>query len=78
MLTSYQDKAYSRPLPVSDCDTFIKLCMPGVPANGSTEEDTEGRTQEGISAVLSLLHHMRQTSLPAPAVSTFLRPLCLC
>ncbi|KAL3141226.1 hypothetical protein ABBQ38_003567 [Trebouxia sp. C0009 RCD-2024] len=69
MLTSYHDKAYSIPLSVSDCDTFIKLCMQGWP--GSTEEGMEVDTQEGISAALCLLHHMKQTSLPAPAVSTF-------
>ncbi|KAL3141229.1 hypothetical protein ABBQ38_003570 [Trebouxia sp. C0009 RCD-2024] len=71
MLTSYHDKAYSIPLSVSDCDTFIKLCMQGWP--GSTEEGVAVTvdTQEGISAALGLLHHMKQTSLPAPAVSTF-------
>ena len=78
MLKSYCDKAYPLPLSVSGCDTFIKLCMSGLPASGSTENSTATDTQEGISAVLALLHHMKQTSLPAPAVSTFTQAtLCL-
>ncbi|KAL3162334.1 hypothetical protein ABBQ32_010017 [Trebouxia sp. C0010 RCD-2024] len=78
MLKSYQDKAYTLLLSVSDCDTFIKLCMSDLPANGSTEQSVATETQEGISAALCLLHHMKQTSLPAPAVSTFtLATLCV-
>lgn len=71
MLKSYHDKAYTLLLSVSDCDTFITLCMSSPPADGSTAEYIEECIQEASSAALCLLHHMEQTSLPAPAVSTF-------
>ena len=63
MLESYHDKAHRLPLSIPDCDLFFKLCIQNEAASGSTEDS--------ISAALSVLHHMKQTSLPSPAVSTY-------
>ncbi|KAL3161547.1 hypothetical protein ABBQ32_010414 [Trebouxia sp. C0010 RCD-2024] len=62
MLRLYHEEAYAPPLLVSDCDTFLQLCKAGEQAGGSLADS--------LSAALSLLHHMKQTSLPAPAVTT--------
>lgn len=62
MLKSYHEKAYS-PLSLPDCDTFFKLVIQTQSAGGSIED--------GVGAALSVLHHMKQTSLPPPAASTF-------
>ncbi|KAL3161697.1 hypothetical protein ABBQ38_008796 [Trebouxia sp. C0009 RCD-2024] len=62
MLTSYREEAYALPLSVSDCNTFLKLCKASEQAGGSLADS--------LSPALSLLHHMKQTSLPAPAVTT--------
>ncbi|KAL3161708.1 hypothetical protein ABBQ38_008807 [Trebouxia sp. C0009 RCD-2024] len=62
MLRSYHEEAYAPPLSVTDCDTFLKLCKAGEQAGGSLADS--------LSAALSLLHHMKQTRLPAPAVTT--------
>ena len=63
MLESYHDKVYSPPLSTPECDLFLTLCVQNQTAGGSTEDS--------ISAALSVLHHMKQTSLPFPAVSTY-------
>ena len=62
MLMSYHEAAYAPLLSVSDCDAFVKLCKASEQAGGSLADS--------LSAALSLLHHMKQTSLPAPAVTT--------
>ncbi|KAL3161691.1 hypothetical protein ABBQ38_008790 [Trebouxia sp. C0009 RCD-2024] len=62
MLTSYHEAAYALPLSVSDCNTFLQLCKASEQAGGSLADS--------LSPALSLLHHMKQTSLPAPAVTT--------
>lgn len=63
MLKSYHEKAYSPPLSLLDCNTFFRLVVQGEPAGGSMEDS--------VSAALSMLHHMKQTSLPPPAATTF-------
>lgn len=63
MLRCYLKEAYDAPLSVADCDTFVKLCTASAQAGGSIADS--------ISAALSLLHHMKQSRLPAPAVTTY-------
>ena len=63
MLQSYHEKAYSPPLSLPDCNTFLKLTVQC--------ESASGRIEDSVSAALCMLHHMNQTRLPPPAASTF-------
>ncbi|MCJ1242614.1 hypothetical protein MMC14_010623, partial [Varicellaria rhodocarpa] len=63
MLQEYGKYAYSGPLSVPDCDKFIKLC--------AEEAQQEGSMADSITAVVSLLHHLKDASSPRPSVSTF-------
>lgn len=63
MLKSYQEKSHSPPLSLPDCDTFFWLTIQVEPAGCSIEDS--------VSAALSMLHHMKQTSLSPPAATTF-------
>ena len=63
MLQSYHEKAYSPPLSLPDCNTFLKLTVQC--------ESASGRIEDSVSAALCMLHHMSQTRLPPPAASTF-------
>ena len=63
MLQSYHEKAYSAPLSLPDCNTFLKLTM--------QHESASGGIEDSISAALCVLRHMKQTRSPPPAASTF-------
>lgn len=62
-LKSYPHDMYSAALSVAECDAFLMACI---------QHGRECSSMaDSVRAVLPLLHHLHQTSLPDPAVSTF-------